>query len=231
MKKQLCIIVTLFMATFVNLNAQVGIGTTSPAASSILDITSTTKGVLVPRMTASQRGLIGAPAEGLMVYQTDAPMGLWMVINGTWTRLATIADILTFGQSSAYAANTTGANLGLNVLSYVTIDLPSSQNLGTLVTKNAENNVFTVTQAGRYRIAYRINVTAGILANSRVLINGSVSAPLTISPGLLSTSSYNAEAIVPLTAGSTISLQIGGVATAVVLAGGSGASLTIQRVE
>ena len=35
--------------------AQVGVGTTTPDASSALDITSTTKGLLIPRMTETQR--------------------------------------------------------------------------------------------------------------------------------------------------------------------------------
>lgn len=54
-----------------NLNAQVGIGTTSPAASSALDITSTTQGLLAPRMTTAQKNAIATPANGLMVYDTD----------------------------------------------------------------------------------------------------------------------------------------------------------------
>lgn len=51
--------------------AQVGIGTTSPAASSILDLTSTTQGMLTPRMTTAQRIAIASPADGLMVYDTN----------------------------------------------------------------------------------------------------------------------------------------------------------------
>lgn len=52
-------------------NAQVGLGTTSPASSSVLDITSTTKGFLAPRMTTSERNAIASPAEGLLIYNTD----------------------------------------------------------------------------------------------------------------------------------------------------------------
>lgn len=52
-------------------NAQVGIGTTTPNASSLLDITSTSKGLLPPRMTTAQRTAIASPANGLMVYDTD----------------------------------------------------------------------------------------------------------------------------------------------------------------
>jgi hypothetical protein len=48
----------------------IGIGTTSPNASSILDITSTTKGVLFPRMTTGEINNITSPADGLTVYNT-----------------------------------------------------------------------------------------------------------------------------------------------------------------
>ena len=51
--------------------AQVGIGTTTPDVSSALDITSTTKGFLVPRMTAAQRDAISAPAQGLIIFCTN----------------------------------------------------------------------------------------------------------------------------------------------------------------
>ena len=49
----------------------VGIGTASPASTSALDITSTTKGILIPRMTIAQRDAITTPATGLQVYNTD----------------------------------------------------------------------------------------------------------------------------------------------------------------
>ncbi|MBN4061724.1 hypothetical protein JYU20_00820 [Bacteroidales bacterium AH-315-I05] len=55
--------------------SQVGIGTTTPNASAILDMVSTSKGLLVSRMTNAQRSAMNplpAAAQGLMVYQTDA---------------------------------------------------------------------------------------------------------------------------------------------------------------
>lgn len=53
------------------IHAQVGINTTTPDASAALDIVSTNKGVLIPRVTTAQRISISTPAPGLLVYDTD----------------------------------------------------------------------------------------------------------------------------------------------------------------
>ena len=63
--------------------AQVGIGTTTPDASSILELSSTTGGLLLPRMTMVQMNAIPNPAEGLVIYCTDCtPKGVY-VYNGS----------------------------------------------------------------------------------------------------------------------------------------------------
>jgi PKD-like domain len=49
----------------------IGIGTTTPAASAALDVTSNSKGFLPPRMTTAQRNTISSPAAGLIIYNTD----------------------------------------------------------------------------------------------------------------------------------------------------------------
>lgn len=61
----------LFVIIVQSTVAQVGINTTSPDASSALDVTSTTQGILSPRMTTAQKLAITTPANGLMVYDTD----------------------------------------------------------------------------------------------------------------------------------------------------------------
>ncbi len=55
-------------------------------ASSILDVKSTTKGMLVPRMTTAQRTAIITPANGLLVYDTDAK-SFWYYNGSVWTNL------------------------------------------------------------------------------------------------------------------------------------------------
>jgi len=68
--------------------AQVGINTdgTQPDNSSMLDIKSTNKGLLIPRMTEQQRLTINSPANGLMVYQIDGIKGFYYY-SGQWIHL------------------------------------------------------------------------------------------------------------------------------------------------
>lgn len=70
---------------------EIGIGTASPSAVALLEMSSTSKGFLPPRMTAAQRGAISTPPAGLVVYQTDGNEGLWLytVANG-WRALAIV---------------------------------------------------------------------------------------------------------------------------------------------
>ena len=60
-----------------SIQAKVGIGTETPNASSLLDLSSTSKGFLVPRMTEAQKNAISSPAQGLLIYQTDGTIGFF----------------------------------------------------------------------------------------------------------------------------------------------------------
>jgi hypothetical protein len=51
-------------------SAQVSIGTPTPDQTAILDLSSTSQGLLLPRMTTAQRDAISTPAVGLMIYNT-----------------------------------------------------------------------------------------------------------------------------------------------------------------
>lgn len=69
-------------------NGALGIGIANPATTSILDLTSTTKGFLPPRMTTTQRNAISSPAEGLIVYDTTT-LSVWYRNSTTWVEFAT----------------------------------------------------------------------------------------------------------------------------------------------
>jgi len=64
-----------------SLLAQLGVGTITPDSTSMLDVTSTSKGLLAPRMTSIQKNAIASPANGLLVYDTD--LGRFNYFNGT----------------------------------------------------------------------------------------------------------------------------------------------------
>ncbi len=72
--KKLPLIISCFLLWIGQANAQVAITTNGSAAdsSAMLDVKSTTKGLLIPRLNLLQRKAINLPATGLMVYQTDA---------------------------------------------------------------------------------------------------------------------------------------------------------------
>jgi hypothetical protein len=81
MKKFICLSFLLvgLLAWFGALSQGVAINNdnSSPDASAMLDVKSTTKGMLAPRMTMAQRNAIISPATGLMIYQTDINPGMY----------------------------------------------------------------------------------------------------------------------------------------------------------
>ena len=71
--------------------AQVGVNTNTPDASSALEIESTTGGILIPRLTQTQRDAITAPATGLMIYQTNQSTGFYFFDGTVWTKINGVA--------------------------------------------------------------------------------------------------------------------------------------------
>jgi len=73
---------------FISSFSQVGIGTLSPDPSSMLDVASTSQGILTPRMSSAQRLAITDPANGLLVYDLDERAFYFFEENGDkWVRL------------------------------------------------------------------------------------------------------------------------------------------------
>ncbi|MBP9793129.1 MAG: tail fiber domain-containing protein [Flavobacterium sp.] len=105
MKKTLLIV--LFFITSI-VTAQIGIGTVTPNSSAMLDITSTTKGLLIPRMTQAQKTAIATPATGLLIYQTDGVAGFYFYNGASWQQFSS-------GSSWSLMGNS-GTNPGANQL-------------------------------------------------------------------------------------------------------------------
>lgn len=121
------IMTLVFVVFFVSTaQAQTGIGTNTPDTSAKLEIASTAKGLLIPRMTSVQRTAIPNPANGLLVYQTDGVTGFylnsgtavspsWIRVNTDWTRSGN--DISYTSGNVSTTGNLTGGNVATSTLS------------------------------------------------------------------------------------------------------------------
>ncbi|HEV7380938.1 MAG TPA: hypothetical protein VGN64_14155, partial [Dyadobacter sp.] len=87
MKNFFLIVFAIFIYQSAYSQNNVGINTDNPDASAVLDVTSTQKGLLIPRMTLEQRGLIATPAKGLLIFQIDGTQGFYFYNGTTWTTL------------------------------------------------------------------------------------------------------------------------------------------------
>ena len=95
----------------------VGVGIATPNASAILDLTSTTKGFVCPRMTIAQRDAISSPTTGLEVYVTDGSSGKY-AYNGTgWDKISNLAYLKASNVVSVNPAANTLLNFSSGVIS------------------------------------------------------------------------------------------------------------------
>jgi len=126
-------------------SAQVGIGTTSPSNSSMLDISSTTKGFLLPRMTSAQRDAVASPATGLQVFDTTTNT-FWFYNGTAW---------INGGVASAQDLRLVGTN------NHVTADAGVGSNGSSLGTGTDNiaigQNAMKLGSTGQYNIALGIN--------------------------------------------------------------------------
>jgi len=136
LKKILLLVISL--ASFLTASAQVGIGTTNPDASSILDLTSTSKGFLPPRMTTTDRDAIASPSEGLVVFNTTKQcLEIYNLAETTWKSLC--GD-----ESSSAEFSPDCATLSVNGTYYTGVELDGGTNYISL-------NV-NVTELGSYAV-------------------------------------------------------------------------------
>lgn len=147
--------------------AQIGIGTTSPDASAVLDMTSTTQGVLIPRMTTVQRTAITSPAIGLQVYDTDTK-AIWFYNGAAWMQGSGGTGKFIDGGASDIAYYDGRVGIGINTFS--TVHKLFVQNKATT---DSQNNVArfvaqyegTGTSASTYgTISDAINASTGTVS-------------------------------------------------------------------
>jgi hypothetical protein len=111
--KKIYLYLLIVLSSAFAVNAQtgsVGIGTTNPNSSAALDIQSTTKGVLIPRMTTVQRNLIATPPAGLLVYD-NTTNSFWFRNATEWVELTDTANNV--WKKNGTVAYTTASNVGI----------------------------------------------------------------------------------------------------------------------
>ncbi|MBL4736277.1 MAG: hypothetical protein JKY18_13240, partial [Flavobacteriales bacterium] len=89
-------------------DGSVGIGTASPAA--LLEVSSTTSGVLIPRVTLVQRNAIVAPVTSELVFQTDNTPGYYYWDGAAWVQLLTASGTGSGWATTGNAGTTVGTN-------------------------------------------------------------------------------------------------------------------------
>ena len=152
MKKIYILIISILC--FSNLNAQTGIGTTTPNASAKLDVYSTNKGFLPPRVTltsATDATTIASPAEGLLVYNLGSvglQAGYYYWNGANWATIATA----------------TSAGNGVTASDMVKI----YDGIGSNATINTNGATFSVTTSGKYAFDFSSSASC---ANCTLTLN------------------------------------------------------------
>ena len=97
------------------LTAQVAVNSnsTSPHPSAMLDVSSSNRGLLMPRMSSSNRIAISSPASGLSVYDTDTK-SFWFWDGQLWKEQAT-GNSNVWGSNGTHIYNTNSGNVGIGV--------------------------------------------------------------------------------------------------------------------
>lgn len=219
--KSLILFAAILFALSAISNAQsVGINSdgSTPNASAMLDVKSSTKGFLVPRLTAAQKTAISSPATGLMIYQTDASAGFYYYNGSSWAAITNLAYGCFYNiATSAKKTIDNGASF-----------LLSNNGIMSGMTHTTGLPGITVTNAGIYKIDYLVNVTSGV-GGRLLLLKGNfieVHESLTtiLNPGIVSGS-----VIISLSAGDNIELVNDG--TSVVLSEDPDVSIKITITQ
>ncbi|OIQ28176.1 MAG: hypothetical protein BM564_10655 [Bacteroidetes bacterium MedPE-SWsnd-G2] len=180
----LCLIVFITQSNI----AQIGIGTTTPDPSAMLDVSSTDKGLLVPRLTNANIAAIENPAQGLIVYNIDTnafQFNSGTSENPSWSSISQESSdgggnngSSNVHKSLKYSNTDTNTNVNVNEVSFPVFGTLEWNDDSSLFSVNQSDQSITVNQAGTYRIIANASMTvSSSLFNYsapefRLLVNG-----------------------------------------------------------
>jgi len=214
-------VLTIFTGTSANRNIIINnTSTVSSVASSLLTINSTTKGVLLPRMTEAQRLAISAPAQGLLVYDTgSATEGLWYYNSGSnpgWQGVLTNSGSQTISGSITANNITVTGTLTAQTIVAQTITSSTDYVSGSTIFGNSLSNThqFTgsVSITGSLSLPYLSTGSVLFVGANRSISQNNANFFWDNANGRLgigtTTPAYSLSVVTPAVAGETIAFQI-----------------------
>ena len=169
MKQTITLMALLFIVTISQ--AQVGIGTNNPNASAKLDISSTSKGLLPPRMTTADRDAITTPATGLQIYNTDNKALETFNTTGWFT--------VGSGKGSSYdntalGAITLNSNNGYanTAIGYAALNANTDGIQNTAIGNQSLSS--NITGSENTALGFQANVSTGALNNATAIGSGAI---------------------------------------------------------
>ena len=179
-----------------------GIGVDPPNATALLDVSSTSKGMLAPRMTTVQRLAITNPANGLIVFDTDLrSLQVYDVVGEAWNGLGTSAGTLQVGNGGTGATTLTGYLLGSGTSAITASPTIPGAAISGNVSGNAANVTGTVAVANGGTGA--TTLTGYLLGSGASAITASSTIPGAAISGNVSGNAANVTGTVTVAHGGT----------------------------
>jgi hypothetical protein len=170
MKKLLFLLFTLVSLNYFSQGVAINNDGSSPNSSAILDVKSTSKGILIPRMTQSERSAITSPASGLMVYQTNGTIGFYFYDGSGWVRLAS-------GTEASYSGGT-GISVSSNVITNTSPDQTVTINGSGSTSVSGTYPNFTISSTDNNSGGTVTSISAGSgLSGGTITSSGTISMP------------------------------------------------------
>jgi uncharacterized protein (TIGR02145 family) len=229
----------LFLLGSCIIQAQIGIGVPNPDSSAVLELSSTSKGFLPPRLTTAQRDAIISPDVGLMIFNTTKNCLEWY--NGTvWYNACGILDVGSIATINCAGSTLTGSLTHGLAASGVSSSIPytgsnGGSHTGQVVASTGVTGLTATLTAGNFAVGngsltYDITGTPTSSGTASFAVNiGGQSCTLSVAVAVGSIATINCAGST-LTGSLTHGVATSGVSSSIPYTGGNGGSHTDQVV-